>query len=377
MSKPLVIARNLALISALTLTSACGLPRLGPTKNEIFAGSVQNQGDALIIEANRAAIKLANQRGGSSFSKAFRNAGTLGADTIQPGDTLGLTIWENVQDGLFVATGQNATVLEELQVDGSGHIFVPYAGRIRAAGNSPEAIRRIITNKLRDQTPNPQVEVRRLGGEGASVTLIGEAGGQGVYPIESPTRTLSGMIGKAGGVGLPVDEARVTVIRGNQRGSVFLQDLFDNPAQDIALRGGDRILIEKDRRSFTVLGAAGKQSQMQFNDKEVTAIEALAQVGGLSATQSDPTGIFIFRDEYEHVAERLSGRNLQGTQRVVYVLDLTKPNGVFLARDFLMRDKDTIYITEAPFVQFNKTIAALTGTLNSATGLANAADLSN
>ncbi len=51
--------------------------------------------------------------------------------------------------------GAKTTALTEVQVDGSGYIFVPYAGRIKASGNSPEALRRIITSKLDAQTPDP------------------------------------------------------------------------------------------------------------------------------------------------------------------------------------------------------------------------------
>ena len=51
---------------------------------------------------------------------------------------------------------------------------------------------------------------------------------------------------------------------------------------------------------------------------------------------------------------------------MVYVLDLTKPNGMFEARDFLIRDGDTIYVTEAPYAQWTKLLAALTGPLGTA-----------
>ena len=47
---------------------------------------------------------------------------------------------------------------------------------------------------------------------------------------------------------------------------------------------------------------------------------------------------------------------------MVYVLDLTQPTGMFEARDFLIRDGDTVYVTEAPFVQWQKTLSAITGT---------------
>jgi polysaccharide export outer membrane protein len=36
---------------------------------------------------------------------------------------------------------------------------------------------------------------------------------------------------------------------------------------------------------------------------------------------------------------------------------------MFLARDFSVRDSDTLYVTEAPFTQWDKTISALTGSL--------------
>jgi len=66
--------------------------------------------------------------------------------------------------------------------------------------------------------------------------------------------------------------------------------------------------------------------------------------------------------------------DLQGAQRLVYVLDLTKPNGMFMARDFSVRDDDTIYVTEAPFAQWSKVISALTGTLGAVSSVATSAD---
>ncbi len=107
-----------------------------------------------------------------------------------------------MDDGLLAGETSNSTLLEEVQVDGAGFIFVPYAGRIRAAGNSPEAIRRTITRKLEEQTPDPQVQVRRLAADGATVSPVGAIGGQGVYPIERPTRTLSAMLARAGGIAI-------------------------------------------------------------------------------------------------------------------------------------------------------------------------------
>ncbi len=368
-------ARSVALCSLVALVAACGLPRTGPNKGEIFSGSVQRQGDAFVISVNDRVTRATSITPSLGFSDAFKNAAILGSDTIRPGDTLGLTIWENVDQGLF---GTSPAPLQEVQVDGAGFIFVPYAGRIRAAGNTPEALRRIITEKLQDQTPEPQVEVRRVAGDGATVSLIGKVSAQGVFPIERPTRTLSAMLARAGGVSIEPEIAQLTVIRGDQRSQVWLQDLYKHPEFDIALRAGDRILVEEDTRAFTALGATGTQTRVPFESQTLSALEAIAQVGGLSANAADPTGVFVLRNEPAEIANRVLGRDdLQGAQRLIYVLDLTKPNGMFMARDFVIRDEDTLYVTEAPFTQWSKAIAALTGSLSAVNTLTSAANGGN
>ncbi|MCX8225041.1 MAG: polysaccharide biosynthesis/export family protein [Sulfitobacter sp.] len=373
-SVPFRWARPIAVLAAVAVVSSCGLPHVGPNKRQIYSGSVQREGDAFIVEVNDRVSRATAVTPALGFSQSFINAGQLGSDTISAGDTLGLTIWENVDDGLLAGEASNATQLEEVQVDGAGFIFVPYAGRIKAAGNSPEAIRRIITQRLSEQTPDPQVQVRRVAGDGATVSLIGSVGSQGVYAIERPTRTLSTMLARAGGVSITPEIAQVTVLRGGQRGKIWFEDLYEHPELDIALRGGDRILVEEDTRSFTALGATGSQQKVKFESQNLSALEGIAQVGGLNAGTADPTGVFIFRNEAPEVAEQVLGRNdLQGAQRLVYVLDLTKPNGMFMARDFVIRDGDTLYVTEAPFTQWSKVISSITGSagsLNSISSLA-------
>jgi polysaccharide export outer membrane protein len=346
------------------------LPQVGPNKRQIFKGSVQQEGDAFVVSVNDRVTRATAVVPALGFSDEFKNAAQLGSDTIRAGDVLGLTIWENVDDGLLAGEATNATVLEEVQVDGNGFIFVPYAGRIKASDNSPEALRRIITAKLAEQTPDPQVEVRRVAGDGSTVSLVGAIGSQGVYAIERPTRTLSTMLARAGGVAITPEIAQITVIRGSMRGKIWLQDLYNHPQLDIALRGGDRILVEEDTRSFTALGATGGQAQVPFESQTLSALEGIAQVGGLNSATADPTGVFVFRNEPAEVANQVLGRSdLVGAQRLVYVLDLTQPNGMFMARDFVIRDRDTIYVTEAPFTQWSKVISSITGTAGSVSSL--------
>ncbi|MFA3915914.1 polysaccharide biosynthesis/export family protein [Ruegeria hyattellae] len=352
------------LLTVLGLAASCSLPRSGPSKSQIYAGSVQNEGDAFVVAVNDRVTRATAVVPALGFSDSFKTATRLTSDTIRPGDVLGLTIWENVDDGLLSGEVSNSTPLEEVQVDSDGFIFVPYAGRVRATGSTPNQLRQEITAKLEEQTPDPQVEVRRLAGDGATVSVTGSVGAQGVFPIERPTRTLSAMLAQAGGIVIEPEIAQVTVIRGRQKGKIWYQDLFQNPELDVALRGGDRILVEEDDRTFTALGATQSQARVPFETQDLSALEAIAQIGGLVSVSSDPTGVFVLRNEPAAIAGQVLGRNdLQGAQRMVYVLNLTEPNGLFLARDFVIRDEDTLYVTEAPYAQWSKAISLISGGL--------------
>lgn len=369
-------ARALILLAAVSVVASCGLPRPGPNKREIYAGSVDKDGDAHIVTVNSRVTRATATLPSFGFSADFENAGLVGSDTLSPGDTLGITIFENVKDDpLLGNTGQRVSQLQEVQVDGQGYIFIPYAGRIKAAGQTPEGLRQTITRKLDAQTPDPQVSVARLAGDGSSVSIAGSVAGPGVYPIERPTRTLAAMLARAGGVSVDPATALVRVTRAGRTGKVWLKDLWESPALDIALRPGDQIVIEEDQRKFTALGATGSQELVPFESETLSAIEAIATVGGLRTSAADPTGVFIFRNEPAQIANAVLGRtDLKGDQRVVYVLDLTQPTGMFEARDFLVRDGDTLYVTEAPYVQWNKTLSALTGATGATASLANSTD---
>jgi polysaccharide export outer membrane protein len=369
-------AKAIALLATVAIVASCGLPRSGPNKREIFAGSVEAKGNAHIVAVTPEVTRATSMQPTFGFSEGFRNAGVVASDMISPGDTINVTVYENVKDDpLLGNTGQRVSGLTALQVDGQGYIYIPYGGRIKAAGQTPEGLRQAITRRLEDQTPDPQVSVSRSPGEGSTVSISGQAGLNGVYPIEASTRTLATMLAKAGGVTVDPSIAIVRVTRGNHTGKIWLNDLYENPNLDIALRAGDKIVVEEDSRQFMALGATGAQSTVPFESETLSALEAIATVGGLSTMSADPTGVFVLRDETEEIARAVLGKpDLIGDQRIVYVLDLTEPTGLFEARDFQIRNGDTLYVTEAPFVQWQKTLGAITGTTSAATGLVDTAN---
>lgn len=358
-------ARLAAAALALATLAACTLPRSGPTASEIISGGSDPATGILIVPVQPAVARTARFDDPLGFGAEFLGAGPVAADGISPGDRVSVTVWENVDTGLLAGVGQKVTALDEIQVDAEGRIYVPYAGLLPAAGRTPETLRQDIVAALETQTPDPQVEVRRVAGVGSTVSVMGGVEAQGVYPIEAPTRRLSGMLAQAGGVTIIPDVAQVKVERGGRTGRVWLQDLYDNPRNDIALRAGDRIIVEQDRRSFTALGATTGQRRVGFTKRDMSLVEALAEAGGLDGNAADPTGVFVFREEGQDVARRVTGRaDLIGPQRIAYVVNLTDPSGLFSAREFIVRDEDTIYITEAPVAAWSRVISIAGQTLS-------------
>ncbi len=349
---------RLAALALALLLAGCTLPRSGPTASEIRAGAAIPESGILLVPVDPAIARAANFDDPLGFGSDFLNAGAVAADGISAGDRVSVTVWENVDTGLLAGVGQKVTALNEIPVDEQGRIYVPYVGLIPAAGRSPDALRQDITAALRDQTPDPQVEVRRITGVGSTVSVVGAVENQGVFPIEAPTRRLSGMLAQAGGVTIIPDVAQVKVERGGRTGRVWLQDLYDNSRNDIALRAGDRVIVEQDRRSFTALGASTGQRRVNFTKRDLSVIEALAEAGGLNGSAADPTGIFVFRIESAEIARRVTGDpDLVGPQRIAYVVDLTQPTGLFSAREFIVRDEDTVYVTEAPLAAWSRVLS--------------------
>ena len=191
------------------------------------------------------------------------------------------------------------------------------------------------------------------------------SGAPGVYPIEAPTRRLAAMLAVAGGVALEPEVAQVQIERGGRSGTIWLQDLYDNPGLDVALRGDDRIIVEQDRRSFTALGATTAQARVPFNNATCRRSRRSRQPAALTAAPpTRPAFSSSARNPPRLRARVLGCPGLAGPQRMVYLLDLTRPEGLFAARDFVIRDEDTVYITEAPFASWTRVLQVATSAVN-------------
>lgn len=347
--------RFFSCLAMLLLLAGCTLPRSGPYYSELVGEEPPPGYDFEVMNVTPEVTRITRLDDGKGFDVSYLRAGPVATQTLAPGDVLAVTVWENIDQGLLSPAGIGTTPLPQTKVDSNGKVFVPYVGVIPAAGRTIGQLRQVIRDSLSDKTLNPQVDVFPVETASRRVAIQGAVNAPGIYPIEKRTRHLLPMLAKAGGTSLDPAVVRVKVRRGGVQGVISLEELYDNPGTNIALRPGDNVILERDRRIFTALGAVSAPATVQFPTHDVSLARALGIVGGLSDQTADPTGVFIFRMEPVEIARRLfPEKQVTEPQRVAYIVDLTKPEGIFLARDFKLRDDDTIYVTVAPYVRWLK-----------------------
>lgn len=359
------VTRLVIWLAVTAALGACGLPRTGPYYDELTDKATPEGYGFHVMPLSPEIARITRLDEESGFSVGFINRPAESVYTLARGDVLSITVWENIDEGLLNPAGIGATPLPTTRVDDRGQVFVPYVGPVRASGLTIGQLRRSIQTRLAQKTLNPQVNVYRAEALGRQVSIQGVVNAPGLYPIEPPTTHILPMMARAGGVSIDPEVVRLKLRRGQVQGEIWLQDLYDQPRNDVHLKSGDAIIAERDRRIFTALGAVNSSSTVQFPTRDVSVIRALGTVGGLSDASADPTGVFLFREEPEEIARRLlNGQEVSGPQRFAYIIDLTQPAGLFLARDFMMRDSDTIYVTTAPFVRWLKILQAISPLVN-------------
>lgn len=367
MSFECTVTRLIAGTLILLGLASCDLPRSGPYYSEITDAAPPEGYEFQVLNVTPSVARINRVDERSGFSVSFVDAGAEAPYRLSSGDVLAITVWENIDEGLLNPAGIGATPLPNAQVDEQGRIFVPYVGQVPAAGRTINDLREAIQGQLAEKTLNPQVDIMRVESQGRLVSMQGVVNAPGLYPIEPATTHLLPMMARAGGVTLDPEIVRLKLRRGRVQGEIGLQDLYDDPRNDVHLRAGDAIILERDRRTFTALGAVSGPTTVQFPTRDLSVVGALGTVGGLRELTADPTGVFLFREEPVAISQRLfPDRAITEPQRVAYIIDLTKPEGMFLARDFGVRDGDTIFVTTAPFVRWLKILSAVTPLINTA-----------
>ncbi|MEP5154569.1 polysaccharide biosynthesis/export family protein [Planktotalea sp.] len=355
-------------LCAITSLAACDLvPRGAGLQSEVLAAEKDENGNEItqfavepVTRANLATF--VNWRpADSSHYHWINRVDQPNNRIIRPGDSVSITVWTtDVDGGLLTSPGQRSVPLADNRVSPNGTIFLPYLGDFKISGNSPERARERIEEKYSETMPSAQIQLKLTEGVEQSVSLISGVAAPGTYPLASNDYTILQIIAEGGGMAT-FTNPQVRLHRSGKIYGVSANRLLNEPRLNTTLRGGDRIYVEEDERTFLSLGAAGTEAVHAFTSDNVSALEALSIIGGVSDTRADAKGILILRRyPLKNVTADRSGPD---HPRTIFTLDLTSADGLFSADQFEIESGDLIYVSESPLTAVQSVFSIFTSVI--------------
>ncbi len=348
---------------------ACStLPRSGPYRSDLVADQNGQARPFAAAEITPPVVNVLAEVKPPSFAGAFGDYRPPRQQRIGVGDSVQITLWEAGPGGLFSAPvvdrlspGSRSATIPDQVVARDLAITVPFAGRIVVAGRTPPEVEAIIVERLSGKAIDPQALVTVTRNVSNTVTVIGEVGGGRRVPLNVGGDRLLEVLAEAGGTRGATYDIAVVLARGNRIVRVPLQAVLDDPREDVFMQPADVVTLVRDPQTFTASGATGRNALVPFETPKLSLDEALAKAGGVLDDRGDPDGVFVIRYEPEAVVQALPDLRLSGVPAgptpVVYHLQLRDPNAMFLARRFAMRDKDILYVSNAPVSDLQKVLS--------------------
>jgi len=351
-------------ILLVVLTGCESLPSEGPRSKQIEQAYLEkNTAGFALVNVDRGVADYLSRHSVQSFGDRFGKGKPTRGELIGPGDVLSVTIWEADQTGVFASTNTaDRGNIPDVEVSGKGTISIPYAGTIRAAGRTTQSLEQAITKALEVKAVEPQVHVSRKEKVASLVTVTGGVGKAGLYPLSLRGDSLLDVIAGSGGSSYPAYETMVSITRRDEIASSYLDHVLETPADNIYLRPGDQISIERKPRTYSAFGAVERKGNIPFGATDLNLLEAVSKASGLSDIRADASGVFMFRFENRAVAERFAHKpvNARGDiVPVIYRLNLKDPSQYFFAQAIAMQDRDVIYVADASTVALQKFLGLL------------------
>jgi len=274
--------------------------------------------------------------------------------TVAAGDSLKVRIFERYGGNIFpTIQGQSADLgIQRVSEDGS--IKVPVVGTVQVAGLDLNQIERKIIQQLGTQVQEPEVIVEFDAPRTHTVMVSGDVKNPGRVSMLEDVRSVVDAINKAGGpIASPTGSANQLQVVVRRNGQVILTSQFSDllAGADIPVQKGDEIVVRPNSRIFTVLGAVQRSGNVEMTKHNLTLLEALGQVGGLSDQRANKTGVYVFRMGDLEVNPTARGR--------VFRLDLFQPVSIFVAQQFGLQARDVVYVTNAPLYEYDKILTSI------------------
>lgn len=361
MRRPAVLLRGLAVALSLPLLAAgCALPRGAALQSEILRGTEDPLNGVQVVPVTRASLDEL-QRWPAAHPELRHNWRSTGASpaarTIRAGDLMTISVWDSQPESLLTTAEQRMVTMNDVAVSASGQVFVPYVGDVRIAGMTTDQARREIQERIAPIVPDGQVQLSVAPGSGNTIDVVTGVARPGRLQLPEISPTILSVLAEAGGIAPTLRNPLVRVNRAGTAMAIPARELFANPANDIQMRGGDRVMVEEDHRNFVALGAAGRQEVVYFERERISVLDGLSSMGGLVSSRANLEGVMILR-QYPARAVRAEGPYPRH-QEVIFTFDLTTADGLFAAEGFAIESGDVVLATESALPMFAQAMAML------------------
>jgi polysaccharide biosynthesis/export protein len=370
----------------LALAGCSFMPGGGPFQRDVRAGHPFDP-DGLpyaLVQIQPAVLGVLAQHAPRLFNAFADSSRPPQGITFGIGDAVAVTVFESAAGGLFIPSEAgvrpgNFIAIPNQLVDNNGDISIPYAGAIHAAGRTPKQLQDEIVEKLKNRAIEPQAIVSLVDQQTSLISVLGDVTKPSRFPANHAGERLLDAIAQAGG---PKEQGYDTWVMLERNGRVATAPfgaLVYEPQNNIWVHPNDTIYLYREPQTFIALGATRAvptglpgtgQAQLDFSAWRISLAEAIAKAGGLLDERADPQSVFLYRGETREVAEQL-GLDTSKFETpiipIIYILNLRDPSGFFLATKFQMRNKDLIYVSNAPSVETTKFLVYLQtiiGTIN-------------
>ncbi|GAA6179861.1 MULTISPECIES: polysaccharide biosynthesis/export family protein [unclassified Shimia] len=305
------------------------------------------------------------QKVGFAGSLASRSSSTAGT-SIRVGDRLTVRVWESSPEGLFSTSDQKSSAIPVI-VSNDGNINIPYVGDLEVLGMTVDQVREHIAEGLRGKAVDPEVSVILEKNGAQSVTVVGDARSPGQFDIPASGLRLLDAVAIAKGASQATHDMEISLMRGTSTAKARLDEVISNASANVWLQPRDTVQLLHNPRTFSAFGAVKKPSQQPFQTERVTLAEAISKVGGLQDNLADDSGVFLFRFETAARVQSTGAKMPKKTYAMgvptIYWLDLTTPESIFMTQAFTMRDKDVLFVANAPSTDLAKFTALVLATL--------------
>jgi polysaccharide export outer membrane protein len=202
-------------------------------------------------------------------------------------------------DIVHVLIFQNPDLSLDVRVSESGVVSFPLIGRVKLGGLTIDEAEQRITNLLKDGgfVQQPQVNISIKQNNGNLVSVLGQVGRPGRYPLETFNMKVTDILASAGGIS--PSSTDVIILVGEREGKPFRKEI-DIPAiyienrqsENILIKGGDQIYVHR-APMFYIYGEVQRPGSSRI-EKNMTVMQALAQSGG-PTMRGTQRGLRIYR----------------------------------------------------------------------------------